>query len=229
MLHLIKMDLYRLFHSLSTWIIMVVSMMFAVLSVVLIYTETASGMAVKLYSNVEELLSAQLSGGILMIFCTIFVTVFVSAEFKNGYLKNFAGQLPYRGMLILSKALAIAIGLLLYFFTYAGSVAIAGKLFFGDALAIMSVPDIIKLLAVQYAFHCGFGYIVLFFYLLRRSTVFSILAGIFASFGIAEASAFHIGRGASLSAYMQVVVVGFVFAVVGIVFSVCVIEKRDIK
>ena len=93
---MIKMDLYRFFRSASTWIILFVDILLAFFSVMLVSANTS----IQIYSNTGELLAAQMNGGMIMILCSIAVIIFVSAKYKNGFIKNIANQLPRREMLV---------------------------------------------------------------------------------------------------------------------------------
>ena len=86
MTNMIKMDLYRLFRSTSTWIVILAAAILAFLSDMLVHTNTS----ILLYSNAGELLAAQINRGILMVLCTVSVIIFVSAKYKNGFIKNIA-------------------------------------------------------------------------------------------------------------------------------------------
>ncbi len=137
MLNLIKMDIYRLLHAVSTWVMMGIMVLIAVFCVGAThadlnamaeepaYTEQAVSTAedevvygILMETDPEwihgevpasQMLGLLLNSGILMLFCAIFVSLFVGAEHRSGYLKNIAGQLPYRGQLALSKFIAIAV------------------------------------------------------------------------------------------------------------------------
>lgn len=83
MAKMIKMDLYRFFRSVSTWIILFAIAALAFLSVILVSMNTT----LQSYSNAGELLAAQINGGTLMTLCAIAVILFVSTKYKNGFIK----------------------------------------------------------------------------------------------------------------------------------------------
>ena len=76
MLKMIKMDLYRFFHSMSIWFTLFADIVLAVLSIILVYTMANNSASIQTYSDVGTLLAAQINGGILMILCTVSVTIF---------------------------------------------------------------------------------------------------------------------------------------------------------
>lgn len=134
MLNLIKMDLYRMFRSVSTWVILIFTVGIAVFCVTMANMdvdamaedpqyaqesaeEIAAGNAasdtdmsnadrqIGIYAESDpawvsgeidagELISTQMTSGMLTLLCVIFAAIFGSAEQKNGYIKNIAGQLP---------------------------------------------------------------------------------------------------------------------------------------
>ena len=148
---MIKMDLYRFFRSVSTWTILFVDIMLAFLSVMLVSVNTS----IQIYANAGELLAAQISGGILMAVCSVAVILFVSAKYKNGFIKNIANQLPRREMLIFPEIIVTAVACALYFFGYSVGTIAAGAVFLGKAFITVSFFAIIKLLAVQFVLHWG--------------------------------------------------------------------------
>lgn len=247
MLNMIKMELYRFFRSPSTWKILIADAVLAVLSVIIVYA-AKDNTSITIYSNAGELLAAQINGGILMILCAIFVVVFVSAEYKDGFIKNIAGQLPYRGMLIFPEVVVIAVACALYFSAYFGCVIAVGAIIFRYSFIAISVPAIIKLLTVQIILHWGFGCLILFFYILTESTMFSMLIGILVAFKflnilytlierffdlkigryMLDFNIFQLGIETEVSTYVRVVLVGILFVLVETALSIPVIQKKDI-
>jgi len=112
MIKMIKMDLYRFFRSVSTWIILFADILLAFFSVMLVSTNSS----IQIYSNTGELLAAQINGGMLMILCAVSVIIFVSAKYKNGFIKNVANQLPRREMLVFPEVIEVFVACALYFF-----------------------------------------------------------------------------------------------------------------
>lgn len=153
MTKMIKMDLYRFFRSASTWTILFADIMLAFLSVMLVSANTS----IQIYSNVGELLAAQISGGILMAVCSVAVIIFISAKYKNGFIKNIANQLPRREMLIFPEIIVTAIACALYFFGYSVGTIAAGAVFLGKPFINFSFFAIIKLLTVQFILHWVFA------------------------------------------------------------------------
>lgn len=137
MANLIRMNLYRMLHTGSTWILMVVICGFAVFSSYMtkvdqemikkeIQTEVIEetdnteeihynfGIQVQTPIHADgtepvffEYFCSDLKGGILLIFVAIFAVTFISGEEKSGFVKNIAGQVHCKYTLYLSKIVAI--------------------------------------------------------------------------------------------------------------------------
>lgn len=138
MFNLIRMDLYRMFHTGSTWILIGVISVFAVFSFymgvvdqrlmeesgednnLVIKGEDEEGMEFGIMVNTPyhedgseaaylEYVCADLQSGILLVFISIFAVVYVNAEEKSGFIKNIAGQFPNRFWIYLSKNIVVAV------------------------------------------------------------------------------------------------------------------------
>lgn len=212
MFNLIKMDLYRLLRSISTWVMLfftVAAALFTVLMTKIDISEMEKKAAeetrveevaeeedpyvfgVFVEANEEwlegkirfsDLLGRQISSGLFLVLLTVFVSVFVHAEQKNGYLKNIAGQLSNRWVLAFSKLAALMVWVLCMFFTLTVTMAAAGKLCFGRALVLDSFGKLFTVLGGQYVLHMAFAALLLFLCTLLNSAAFSITVGLFLSF-----------------------------------------------
>ncbi len=284
MLNLIKMDIYRLLHAVSTWVMMGIMVLIAVFCVGAThadlnamaeepaYTEQAVSTAedevvygILMETDPEwihgevpasQMLGLLLNSGILMLFCAIFVSLFVGAEHRSGYLKNIAGQLPYRGQLALSKFIAIAVEVLLMFAIYAVFCIASGYIFFGDQFTLGSGAELFKMLGTQYLLHLGFSALIMFLCMVTGSTAFSMAVGILGCSGLTSllynginwvVQKIHSGLNFDFGRYMldtnvyaisgvsaandvlRAVLVACIFAVLAVGFSALVMQKRDIK
>ncbi len=106
MIKIIEMELYRFFHSISTWVILFADIILAFLSVMLVQTMISNNASIQIYSDVWELLEAQINGGILMVLCALSAIIFVSAKYKGGFIKNVANLVSHREMLLFPRLLA---------------------------------------------------------------------------------------------------------------------------
>lgn len=210
MFNLIKMDMYRLFRSTSTWITLLFVVILAVFSVVMtnidikmaeddpssLITETTEEAQLGIYvetnpewvkGNIEvgDIISTEIGSGLLAILSAVFAAIFANAEQKNGYIKNIAGQFPRRGSLIISKFVAIAIQIFLMMIVFTVVTVITCFILWGDRFYLDSFTPILKFLGTQYLLHLGFAALIMFFSILTRSTAFSMTAGILVCAGFA--------------------------------------------
>ena len=119
MLNLIKMDLYRLLHTISTWLMM------ALVIVVAFFCVALTADLSDRYSSVVSTLEMLFHGGLFMVLFSVFVTIFVNAEQRNGYTKNLGGLISRRAQLVISKIVAVAIEIMIAFILFATAVTIA--------------------------------------------------------------------------------------------------------
>ena len=245
MTKMIKMDLYRFFRSTSTWIILFVTVILAFFSVMLVHTNTS----IMIYSNAGEMLAAQINGGMLMVLCAVAVIIFVSAKYKNGFIKNIANQLPRRELLVFSEIIVTFVACALYFFAYSICTIVAGAVFFGNTFITFPFLDIINLLIVQFVLHWSFCCLLLLFYMLTGSTTATMVIGLLISFKILnilyalverfthfniaqymlDTNIFQIGMLSTKTIYIRATIVGLIFLLVEIVLLCVVMHKKDIK
>lgn len=245
MTEIIKMDLYRFFRSASTWIILFVDILLAFFSVILVSTNTS----ILIYSNAGELLAAQMNGGMIMLLCSLAVLIFVSAKYKNGFIKNIANQLPWREMLVFSEIIVVFVVCALHFFIYSFCTIIAGAIFLGNMFMDFSFFAIMKLLIVQFILHWAFCCLVLLFYMLTNSITFTVVTGFLISFKILnvlymliervtdfnisqfmlDSNIFQIGMYSLKPIYTRATIVGLIFLLAEIVLLCMVMHKKEIK
>ena len=245
MTKMIKMDLYRFFRSMSTRIILFVAAILAFLSVMLVHANTS----IQTYSNAGELLAAQINGGMLMVLCAVAVTIFVSAKYNNGFIKNIANQLSRRELMVFPEIIVSSVACALYFFTYSICTITAGAVFFGNTFINFPFLDIINLLIVQFVLHWSFCCLLLLFYMLTSSTTATMVIGLLISFKILnilyalverfthfniaqymlDANIFQIGMESTKPIYTRAAFVGLIFLLAEIVLLCVVMHKKDIK
>lgn len=249
MLKMIKMDLYRFFHSMSIWITLFADIVLAVLSIILVYTMANNSASIQTYSDVGTLLAAQINGGIMMILCTVSVTIFVNSKYKGGFIKNIANYLLRREMLIIPDIIMLALICALHFFVYSACTIGAWEAILGNAFISFPAYAIMRLLIIQFVLHWSFCCLLLLCYTLTNSATFTIAAGILISFKILniiyllvgrftntnlaqymlDYNIFQVGMESTESTYTRAAVVGVVFLLVEIMLSCVVMSKKDIK
>ncbi len=131
-------------------------------------------------------LISQLQSGMFLLCCSIFVSLFVNAEQKNGYIKNIAGQIPGRYMLALSKFAAVAVQTAVLIAVYVLSGMIFGAVIFKERFVFgtAGAAVVLRSLAMQYLLHLAFGSLIAAVCLLTRSAAFSMTSGILLACGV---------------------------------------------
>lgn len=286
MFNLIKMDLHRLTHSVSTWIFMAFTILLAFFCVAMtnsdlqsmaanpqsmeeVQTEITSNedrnIGIYVESNPEwvngkieagNIISVEVKSGLLVLLCVIFTALFVNAEQRNGYIKNIAGQIPNRGMMVLSKLAAIAVQVLLMLVAFSATVALFGLAFWGGRFYLGSASELVKFLGTQYLLHLGSSALIMFLCILTRSSAFSMVAGLLTSCGVLvpvyslinkivynirpswnfdisrymlDGNISMAGINATSDVLIHAVLIGCIFAVVCTALSMLIMKKRDIR
>lgn len=157
MLKLIKMDLYRMFHTKAfyvVWIFLAATIAFSTVMTKEDYKymqeeaakgqlETVSegnltvGLNVTIPTKpgekvtVSDQIFANMQSKFVALFLVIFTVLFSTADITSGYIKNIGGQVKDRGSLILSKAIVLLLYTVLTLFLYLGIQAVCQYAVFG--------------------------------------------------------------------------------------------------
>ncbi|MBQ8514367.1 MAG: hypothetical protein IJ496_03120 [Ruminococcus sp.] len=281
MTNLIKMDLHRLVRSVSFWVMLVTVIGLAFFSTGMtkydLDTSTEPSLSLEADADVQislgisvptnyewidgeipcsELVNINFASRLMLILCVIFIPLFVNGESKHGFIKNIAGQLSSRGLLILSKLIAAAVQVFIILAVYVVFTAVAGRIWWGERFVPGPMTDLLEIFGLHYLLHFAFGAVVLMLTILFRSSALSMTFGILCSSGfsalaynvinIALHSAgvskkFDFGRymiesnigcvtsGLEQNDLLRIIIVGAAFTAVSVVISMTVIQKRDIR
>lgn len=281
MTNLIKMDLYRLVRSISFWVMLITVIGLAFFSTGMtkydLDTATDHSLSVETDADVQislgifvptnyewidgeilcgELVNANLASRLLLIICVIFIPLFVNGESKHGFIKNIAGQLLSRGMLIISKLITAAVQVFVILAVYAIFTAVAGRIWWGERFVAGPMTDLLEIFGLHYLLHFAFGAVVLMLTILFKSSALSMTFGILCSSGfsalaynlinIAVHSAgvsekFDLGRymiesnigyvtsGLEQNDLLRIIIVGAAFTAFSAVISMTAMQKRDIR
>lgn len=203
-----------------------------------------------------DIISMEVQSGLITILCVIFAALFVNAEQKNGYIKNIGGQFPKRWKLIASKFLAVAVQTFVLLLVFAAVTAAVSFLFWGNQVYVASFGILLKALGIQYLLHIGLVTVIMFLSILTRSTAFSATAGILICSGLTaflysginqmisnvkpmwdfdinnyalESNIRSVGVDTISDVMLRSAIVGIVFVIVFIVFSMITVQKRDVR
>ena len=279
MFNLIKMDLYRLFRSTSTHVMVILAASIAAFTIYMTYyglnmvkedlppsaesVDTESDdITFGIYVDTDpqwaggdidysEMLGAQLQSGLLLILVSVFATLFVAAETRNGFVKNIAGQFRNRGIMVTAKLVALAVQVLILLVTFALFVLFSSLIFWGNRIVLASIPKLLQLASLQYLLHFAFACLIAFLCLLSNSAALSMTVGILLCsslgsliYGLINRMAgdsFHIeeymleinissvGAGVPSDVAVHAMFVGIGYILVTMMLSMLTVQKRDIK
>ena len=214
MIHVIKMDLYRMFKCKYTYIVLAAAMLMMLASVfmakqdVVYYQQTPSALeTLKLSDNevawgiyighvsyewcVEEeisfpeLVSSNLQSHIILMFLVVFIVLFAGNETRTGFLKNIACQVQHRWELVIGKLLSTAIFTAILLFAAVLATMLGSLIFFGY-VHMQDFGGFAVLLGVQLLLHIGYGSVVLLLVYLLQNAVAALITGILIAAGILQ-------------------------------------------
>ncbi len=105
--------------------------------------------------TVFDVFFSNAQGRFYALFLIIFAVMFSTADIKSGYIKNIGGQVPRRGVLVVSKAVALALFTVItlagiFLFQAAANMIVFKSVVWGDWKVI--VPYFLTQLVLHYAF-----------------------------------------------------------------------------
>lgn len=255
MLNLIKMDMYRLMKIKALWIFLLLAAVTPFMELAIRSKSAEEGIQAGI--SLTTIMDGLFHYGIIMLSCSVLVSIFVNAEQRNGFIKNIAGQLPNRGALALSKIITAVFGTLLLMVCLLVCGIAAGVIFYGDGFTLGSVADLASLFGIQLLLHAAFSSLIVFFCLVTQSSAFSMTFGIIISSGIVSiaylgvnklvsmlggrASGFDIGSymlenninaihiGSTGMILTKALIVGAAFLLAAGASSMLLMKKRDIR
>lgn len=207
MLNMIKMDLYRMFRTKSTYVIWIL------IAAAVIFTTWMSksemqyrnkealnqqtessvqseeseeinlGMQVSLHTQPGEKVTVfdqvypNLQAKFIALFILIFAVLFSSADINSGYIKNIGGQVKSRGNLIFSRAVALFIYTVLSLFLYLILQIVTQRVCFGY-LVWGDKSNLLKYFFTQMLLHYALVLICMAIAVILNSSVLSMAISI---------------------------------------------------
>lgn len=252
MTNTIKMDLCRMVKSISTWMVYASAILLMFSTLYVRYSGILGNQTEKvpLYE-----LAGNVQSGVMLIFVVIFSALFVNAEHRTGFIKNIAGQVHHRGVLILSKVVSVAVFTLILFLSIFAVVVLSSQLFAGGVNS-SELPGLLNYLGMQVLLHIAFGSVIICIVTLFRSSAAGMTAGILLAVGfgspvytVADMLLHKIGVNGnfsisdymlttnigqlvfkgSLHTYMRPLIIAMVFIAATTAIGIYVFQKRDIK
>lgn len=186
MINILKMDLYRLFRSRTFWTFLGVTVVLAIANTFFtkvnldIIAENDSMMALQedtvninigvhagfkqewLSSDIyaSDFFASSIGTRIILLICSICIPAFVYAEVKSGFVKNIAGQLSNKGILVASKIFVSGLWLLLIMALFSITSLVSGEIIWGDRFVIGGILSIVGIFSLQYLLHFMFAIVI---------------------------------------------------------------------
>ena len=228
MFNAIRMDVYRLFKTKSTYIILVIMIALSVMGTGLMsvmtemtgaesqqvqteqmsdnadyageddqFNEDTEGAQSQLSVSVSEIdpdendnsvlsfAMSDISGLQAGLFIIIFTVLFSMADINSGFIKSIGGQVKGRGVLIVSKMVAIAIFTAIVIIADFLTELIAVNIFFDDAV-VGSASEIVRLLSSQFVLNFALAVLMMAIAIIIKNNVVSMIIGVCMCSGIFE-------------------------------------------
>lgn len=211
MINVIRMDLYRMFKSKITWLILFTILFFSVTSLSTVHSEyeyfsnltlesmlsegytqeraeayLADPLYVKGYEfDVFFLFESVIQRAIIGLLIAVFAVIFTGAETNTGYIKNIAGQTSIRHRTILSKMVVLFLYTSMIMLFYFIITLICSRLLFGYInIGMYSTEDMLLFISSQIFLNFVFGCVVMCGSELIRNQVISMAVGVILTTGI---------------------------------------------
>lgn len=189
----------------------------------------------------------------LFVGCMIAAS-FIGSEQSCGYTKNFAGQLPNRGYMAVSKFVVTSVAQVIVLVIYAAVSAALVPVFLGKYVAGYSIAALLEALGLRLMLHIAVNAIIVFICTLTKSHAIAMVVGSIFGLGITQIAYwaasmvlsiakinFDIGRYmpdglngqisiASIGTiYIKAIIVSVAFTAVFLIANYIVVSKRDVK
>lgn len=197
--NVIKMDVYRMLRSRSTYYILIGLSFFLVFLINNSHEsllDSQKGLPVpKAIVGIGfdgNLLSDQMSllqffkvfarSQSFILILAIFSVLFINHEEASGFSKNIAGQVQKRGWLLFSKFICQGLFIVLAFLVGLVTVLAAGEMSY-DEIVLGNIGQLLKEVGLQFIFHLAFAGILLLIITFIRQAIVSLLVSVLLCFG----------------------------------------------
>ncbi|MBQ9673566.1 MAG: ABC transporter permease [Ruminococcus sp.] len=127
--------------------------------------------------DLSESISNPFSFGILMVLMFVSISTFAYADIANGYIKNIAGQVPNKGITVISKFIVIGIHNIIFFVAGSASIVI-GNVISGTLIVDNQVFAGILTLLIKWLLSMAISSILLFVTTGLKSKTFASIVGV---------------------------------------------------
>ncbi|MGN1159363.1 MAG: ABC transporter permease [Lachnospiraceae bacterium] len=204
MINLIRMEVYRMFRTLSMWVLWGILVFAIVFTTYIAELDKKSmtaestepvleemqmeqlnlGMSVTLPTKAGEttvtlydMVYANFQGKFIALFIAIFAVLFSTADMNSGYIKNIGGQIAKRHNLILAKIVALCLYTILTLVLYIAVQAVSNRIFFGS-FAIGETGLFVRYLCAETALHVALAIICMVLAILIRNNLITMILAI---------------------------------------------------
>ena len=208
MLNLLRMDLYRLSRSKALRVGLIASFLVALIGMLLSMGLLAIfKTAIKQDPTMEESVEGMsmlltvvgwLNGadwGEIVFYMTDFFSLFIGcmitasfigSEQSCGYVKNIAGQIPHRGLLVVSKFIVTSLSQILVLLVFLATASAFTQLLFKSYITSYSIGKLIGALAVRALLVIAINAVIVFLCTLTKSHAAAMVTGAILSIGITK-------------------------------------------
>ena len=189
----------------------------------------------------------------LFVGCMITAS-FIGSEQSCGYAKNFAGQLPNRGYMAVSKFVVTSFAQIMVLVLYAAVSAALAPLLFGKYITGYAIVPLFEVIGLRLMLHVAINAIIVFICTLTKSHAIAMVVGSVFGLGITQIAylamsmvlgvakiKFNIAEympdginaqlsmGSIGSLYIKAILVSVAFIAVFVTANYIVVSKRDVK
>lgn len=271
MLNLIKMDLYRLFKtkSLKTGVIISAMISFVTIAIIAFLSNLVPQLSPDSQVTMTEMMpfvnwrnSVSFYDIILtatnvlsLMVSAVLASIFINEEQINGYIKNIAGQVKNKGMMIVAKFVALAVMTLFVLIAYTAGATVSGFVFFNNAITYEGLTQFLAVFGTKYVIYLSVNAIILFLCNLTKSKTLAVAVGVIFGSGasiivyniistfigivlklevpvasyVPDGLVFGLTMTAPSAEIIKAIAVAVAYIVVFIVASMVVMKKRDTR
>ncbi len=162
MLNVLKSDLYRMVRMKSFYVMMIILFLFNIIQALIYDGESFIYFLSSISGNIPLLIG-------------IFMAIFVSSDYKHGYIKNIAGIVPSKVYLIASKFIIVAIYLVILFAVYIFSGMLLSVIFADEGFIYDSIKatELLSFLGVHFVMDFAMALIPIALAAVTRSNALS--------------------------------------------------------
>lgn len=177
MFNAIRMDIYRLIHTKSTYVILVFTILLAIITTgataLLIDMADAADEGVR----IADTIISDFSGLDVALLLAIFTVIFSTADINSGYIKSVGGQVRNRGVLLISKMTVFAVFTLIAFIVDAITQCIAVPLLIHGS-KFGNVAEMFKIAGVQYILNLSLAFFIMSIAIMIKNNVISMIIAV---------------------------------------------------